>query len=242
MGSAGTSTSSCWARSAACRPLTELGIFSVMWSEHCSYKSSRVWLKKLPTEGPQVIQGPGENAGVVDLGDGQAAVFKMESHNHPSLYRALSGRGDRRRRHHARRVHHGRAARRQYECATVRRTGPPQDQAPGRRRGVGHRRLRQLHGRADRRRRDQFRSALQRQYPGQCDVRRAGRRQPHLQVRRQGRRPSRGLCRLEDRPRRHPRRHHGVGGVRRSLAGEASRRYRWATRSPRSCCSRPASS
>ncbi|MEX1059860.1 MAG: phosphoribosylformylglycinamidine synthase II, partial [Methyloceanibacter sp.] len=63
--------------------LTELGIFSVMWSEHCSYKSSRVWLKKLPTEGPQVIQGPGENAGVVDLGDGQAAVFKMESHNHP---------------------------------------------------------------------------------------------------------------------------------------------------------------
>jgi phosphoribosylformylglycinamidine synthase len=64
--------------------LTELGVFSVMWSEHCSYKSSRVWLKTLPTTGPQVIQGPGENAGVVDLGDDQAAVFKMESHNHPS--------------------------------------------------------------------------------------------------------------------------------------------------------------
>lgn len=61
--------------------LTELGIFSVMWSEHCSYKSSKVWLKKLPTTGPQVIQGPGENAGVVDLGDGHAAIFKMESHN-----------------------------------------------------------------------------------------------------------------------------------------------------------------
>jgi phosphoribosylformylglycinamidine synthase II len=71
--------------------LTELGIFSVMWSEHCSYKSSRVWLKTLPTSGPQVIQGPGENAGVVDLGDGQAAVFKMESHNHPSYIEPYQG-------------------------------------------------------------------------------------------------------------------------------------------------------
>jgi len=71
--------------------LTELGIFSVMWSEHCSYKSSKVWLKKLPTTGPQVIQGPGENAGVVDLGDGQAAVFKMESHNHPSYIEPYQG-------------------------------------------------------------------------------------------------------------------------------------------------------
>jgi len=71
--------------------LTELGIFSGMWSEHCSYKSSKVWLKKLPTEGPQVIQGPGENAGVVDLGDGQAAVFKMESHNHPSYIEPYQG-------------------------------------------------------------------------------------------------------------------------------------------------------
>ncbi len=71
--------------------LTELGIFSVMWSEHCSYKSSRVWLKTLPTTGPQVIQGPGENAGVVDIGDGQAAVFKMESHNHPSYIEPYQG-------------------------------------------------------------------------------------------------------------------------------------------------------
>ena len=70
---------------------TELGIFSVMWSEHCSYKSSRFHLKKLPTDGPQVIQGPGENAGVVDLGDGQAAVFKMESHNHPSYIEPYQG-------------------------------------------------------------------------------------------------------------------------------------------------------
>ncbi len=71
--------------------LTELGIFSVMWSEHCSYKSSRVWLKTLPTSGPQVIQGPGENAGIVDLGDGYACVFKMESHNHPSYIEPYQG-------------------------------------------------------------------------------------------------------------------------------------------------------
>ena len=71
--------------------LTELGIFSVMWSEHCSYKSSRIHLKTLPTSGPQVIQGPGENAGVVDIGDGQAAIFKMESHNHPSYIEPYQG-------------------------------------------------------------------------------------------------------------------------------------------------------
>ena len=71
--------------------LTELGIFSAMWNEHCSYKSSRVWLRKLPTEAPWVICGPGENAGVVDIGDGQAAVFKMESHNHPSFIEPYQG-------------------------------------------------------------------------------------------------------------------------------------------------------
>src|SRR5262252_3594045 len=71
--------------------LTELGIFAVMWSEHCSYKSSRVWLKTLPTKGPQVIQGPGENAGVVDIGDGDCVVFKMESHNHPSFIEPYQG-------------------------------------------------------------------------------------------------------------------------------------------------------
>src|ERR1043166_8787102 len=64
--------------------LLELGIFSVMWSEHCSYKSSRIHLKKLPTQAPWVICGPGKNAGVIAIGDGRAAIFKMESHNHPS--------------------------------------------------------------------------------------------------------------------------------------------------------------
>ncbi|MFW6299846.1 MAG: phosphoribosylformylglycinamidine synthase II, partial [Oceanicaulis sp.] len=71
--------------------LVELGIFSVMWSEHCSYKSSRIHLKKLPTQAPWVIQGPGENAGVIDIGDNQAAVFKMESHNHPSFIEPYQG-------------------------------------------------------------------------------------------------------------------------------------------------------
>jgi phosphoribosylformylglycinamidine synthase subunit PurL len=70
---------------------TELGIFSVMWSEHCSYKSSKVHLKNLPTEGPRVVQGPGENAGVVDIGDGKVAVFKIESHNHPSFVEPFQG-------------------------------------------------------------------------------------------------------------------------------------------------------
>ena len=71
--------------------LTELGVFSVMWSEHCSYKSSKRWLKELPTEAPWVINGPGENAGVIDIGDGLAAVFKMESHNHPSFIEPYQG-------------------------------------------------------------------------------------------------------------------------------------------------------
>ncbi|MFY0679859.1 MAG: phosphoribosylformylglycinamidine synthase subunit PurL [Thalassovita sp.] len=70
---------------------TELGIFSAMWNEHCSYKSSKKWLRTLPVDGPQVICGPGENAGVVDIGDGQAVVFKMESHNHPSYIEPYQG-------------------------------------------------------------------------------------------------------------------------------------------------------
>src|SRR6185312_14390370 len=70
---------------------TELGVFSVMWSEHCSYKSSRYYLKNLPTEGRHVLQGPGENAGVVDIGGGLAVAFKMESHNHPSFIEPYQG-------------------------------------------------------------------------------------------------------------------------------------------------------
>src|SRR6202048_5080167 len=71
--------------------ITELGIFSVMWSEHCSYKSSKVHLKRLPTRGKLVVQGPGENAGVVDIGDGLVAAFKIESNNHPSYVEPFQG-------------------------------------------------------------------------------------------------------------------------------------------------------
>src|SRR5579863_2216790 len=70
---------------------TELGIFSAMWNEHCSYKSSRIHLRGLPTKAPWVIQGPGENAGVIDIGDGEAVIFKMESHNHPSFIEPYQG-------------------------------------------------------------------------------------------------------------------------------------------------------
>src|SRR5437660_12197602 len=71
--------------------LTELGIFSVMWSEHCSYKSSRVHLKRLPTRSRRVVQGPGENAGIIDIGDGWACACKIESHNHPSFIEPFQG-------------------------------------------------------------------------------------------------------------------------------------------------------
>ena len=71
--------------------ITELGVFSAMWSEHCSYKSSRRWLRELPTKAPWVIQGPGENAGIIDIGDDDAIVFKIESHNHPSFIEPYQG-------------------------------------------------------------------------------------------------------------------------------------------------------
>ena len=71
--------------------LTELAIYSAMWSEHCSYKSSKFWLKKLNTDAPEVIQGPGENAGVIDIGLNNAIVFKIESHNHPSFIEPYQG-------------------------------------------------------------------------------------------------------------------------------------------------------
>ncbi|MGA0406382.1 MAG: AIR synthase related protein, partial [bacterium] len=70
---------------------TETGIFAVMWSEHCSYKNSKPLLKLFPTEGPQVLQGPGEGAGIVDIGDGWAVVFKVESHNHPTAVEPYQG-------------------------------------------------------------------------------------------------------------------------------------------------------
>jgi len=133
----------------------ELGVFSVMWSEHCSYKSSRKHLRKFPVSGPRVICGPGENAGVIDIDDGQACIFKMESHNHPSFIEpyqgAATGVGG-----IMRDVFTMGAPGGPVERAALRRTRPSQDAPPCRRRGLGHRRLRQLRRRADGRRRDQF--------------------------------------------------------------------------------------
>ena len=101
--------------------ITELGIFSVMWSEHCSYKNSRPELKKFPREAPFILVKAGEeNAGIVDIGDGWAIAFKIESHNHPERGRAVPGRGDGRGRDHPRHFHDGRAADPQHELAAVR--------------------------------------------------------------------------------------------------------------------------
>ena len=101
---------------------TELGIFSVMWSEHCSYKSSKIHLKKLPTESALVLQGPGENAGVIDIGDGWAIAFKIESHNHPSFIEpfqgAATGVGG-----ILRHLYHGRATHRRDGCHSLRSFG-----------------------------------------------------------------------------------------------------------------------
>ena len=140
--------------------LTELGVFSVMWSEHCSYKSSKVWLKLLPTTAPWVILGPGENAGVVDIGDGLAAIFKMESHNHPSFIEpyqgAATGVGG------ILRDVFTMGARPVANLNALRFGDPtlPRTKQHHRRRGPRHRRLRQLRRRADGRRRGQLPSGL----------------------------------------------------------------------------------
>ena len=215
--------------------LTELGMFSVMWSEHCSYKSSRVWLRELPTKAPWVIHGPGENAGVIDIGDGLAAVFKMESHNHPSFIEPYQGAA----------TGVGGILRdvftmgaRPIANLNALRFGAPAnaaDEAHRRRRGARHRRLRQLRRRADGGRRGQFPPRLQRQPAGQRHDRRHRPRRPHLPRRRRRHRQSGGLCRLQDRARRHPRRHHGQRRVLRRLRRRSAPPCRSATPSPRSC-------
>ena len=171
--------------------LTELGIFSAMWNEHCSYKSSKNWLRTLPTTGPRVIYGPGENAGVVDIGDGLAVDLQDGEPQPPLLHRALPGRGDRRRRHPPRRLHHGRAADRGAERAPLRRARPPEDPPSRLRRRRRHRRLRQRLRRADRRRRGQLPPRLQRQHPRQR-LRRRHRPRP---TRSSTRRPPASACR-----------------------------------------------
>ena len=210
------SSSGCRASSAATPTLTELGITSALWSEHCSYKSSKIYLREFPTSGPRVLQGPGENAGVVDIGHGWVAVFKMESHNHPSFIEPFQGAA----------TGVGGILRdiftmgaRPIACMdslSLRRDRRAAHALAGRRRGARHRRLRQLRRHPDGRRRDRASTpSLQRQHPGQRL--RARRRAPRAHLQGQGERASatRSSTSAAHRPRRHPRRLDGVGVVRR---------------------------
>jgi phosphoribosylformylglycinamidine synthase len=192
-----------------------------MWSEHCSYKSSRRHLRKFPVTGPRVVHGPGENAGVVDIGDGQVAVFKMESHNHPSFIEPYQGAA----------TGVGGIMRdvftmgaRPIALLNALRFGDPEH--PKTRRllsgvvaGIGG--YGNCVGVPTVGGRDPIPPGLQRQHPGERHVRGPGRRRQDLPVRRSCARSAGRLLRLEDGPRRHPRRHHGLRGVRRRLRGEA---------------------
>ena len=193
-----------------------------MWNEHCSYKSSKVHLRTLPTKAPWVIQGPGENAGVIDIGDGLAVVFKMESHNHPSYIEPYQGAA----------TGVGGILRdvftmgaRPIACLnalSLRRSRASEDAAPRLRRGRRHRRLRQIVRRADGRRL-RCASTPATTATAWSTPWRSGSRRRRQDLLRGGvrRRHADRLSRLQDRARRHPRRHHGVGRVRRGLGGEA---------------------
>ena len=223
--------------------LTELGIFSAMWNEHCSYKSSKKWLRTLPTTGACVIQGPGENAGVIDIGDGLAVVFKMESHNHPSFIEPYQGAA----------TGVGGILRDVFtmgarpiaalNALALRRAGPSAHPAAGRRRGGRDRRLRQFLRRADGRRRGEFPPPLQRQHAWSMPSRSASRGRMRSSIPR----PRASACPSSisaPRP--------AATAIRGATMASAefdhrmprrsARPCRSATRSPRSACSRPASS
>ena len=202
--------------------LTELGIFSVMWSEHCSYKSSRVHLKTLPTEGPAGAAGARRERRRGRHRRRPGGGLQDRVAQPPVVHRAVPGRGDRRRRHHPRHLHHGRAADRAAELAALRRARRARHAPSARRRGRRHRRLRQQHRHSDGRRRDRVRAVVRRQPAGQRVLPRHRQGVGHHQGRRLRRRQPGLLRRREDRPRRHPRRDDGVGGVRRQVGGEAA--------------------
>ena len=147
--------------------LLELGIFSVMWSEHCSYKSSRIHLRSLPTEGARVLQGPGEKRRRPRHRRRPGRRVQDRVAQPPVLHRALPGRGDRGGRHHPRHLHDGRPAHRPARLAAVRIAGVAGDAPHGRRRGGRDCRLRQQHRNSDRRRGGRLRRDLCRQPPGQ---------------------------------------------------------------------------
>ena len=221
---------------------TELGIVSALWSEHCSYKHSRPLLKTLPTKAPYVLQGPGENAGVISIGDGLAVAFKIESHNHPSAVEPYQGAA----------TGVGGILRdvftmgaRPIAMLNSLRFGSLDSRARAlsvRRRRQRHRRLRQLRRHSDRRRRGRVRSGVRGQSARQRDVRRPAARGRADSRRRAGRRQSDHRRRRAHGSRRHSRRVVRLGGSLGSRATRSVRACRSAIRSPRSCCSRRASS
>ncbi len=195
-----------------------------MWSEHCSYKSSRVHLKTLPTEGPQVLQGPGENAGAVDIGEWTGGGLQDRVAQPSVVHRAVSGRRDRCRRHHPRHLHDGRAADRADELVAIRIAVRARHVAADGRRRRRYRRLRQQHRHSDHRRRDRIRAVVRRQSARECLLSWDCETVRHHQGRGVRRRQRRLLRRRQDRPRWHPRRDDGIGGVRREIVRETPRR------------------
>ena len=192
-----------------------------MWSEHCSYKSSRVHLRSLPTTGPRVLQGPGRERRR-GRHRRRARGGLQDREPQPSfVHRAIPRRGDRRRRDPARRVHHGRPADRQLEFAALRCDRASTHVAARQGRGRGHRRIREQRRSRDGRRGGVLRPRLRREHSRQrLHARpRAGRRD--LSCRRLGSREPGDVCRLRDGARRHSRREHGVGRVRSRFRGEA---------------------
>ena len=203
---------------------SELGLFSALWSEHCSYKSSRVHLRRLPTKGPHVLQGPGENAGIVDVGGGLGPRLQDREPQPPVVHRAVPGRGDRGRRHPPRHLHDGRPAHRAPRLAplrTGRRAGHAVPPRRGRRRDLP---LRQLLRVPDGRGRGGLRAGVRAEPAGQRPVPGPGAEGRDLPG--AGRRGGEHvpLRRRQDGPRRHPRRDHGVGGLRRDLGRAATDR------------------
>ena len=194
--------------------LVELGIFSAMWSEHCSYKSSRVHLRKLPDDRAARDPGPGRERR--RRGHRRRPRRRVQDGvPQPSvLHRALPGRGDRRGRDPARRLHDGRAADGLAQLPALRAARRAAHEAPRGRRRARDRRLRQLHRHPDARRRDDLPRGLRRQHPRQRHERRHREERSHLPRPRRGRRQPGRLRRLEDGPRRHPRRDDGLRGVR----------------------------
>ena len=225
--------------------MTELGIFSVMWSEHCSYKSSRVHLKKLPTQRPARAAGPGRERRRGRHRRRPRRGLQDRIAQPSVVHRAVPGRGDRRRRHHPRHLHDGRAADRAAQLAALRTARRVRAHAPHRRRRG--RAASPATATASASRRSAARSCSTTCYAGQSARQRALPRHRRGTTRSSRARASGvgnpGLLRRrEDRPRRHPRRDDGVGGVRREVARRSARRCRSAIRSWRSCCSRRASS